>query len=120
MHREQFVKMLNQWGKERISFFFMVDFELKNFIALPLGEVPDHEILYDFNGRTNAYQKRENRPAVQLQKLPSPKSEFEKKFSTVFSRLEYGDSYLTNLTMKTEVETDLSLADLFFASKARY
>lgn len=34
--------------------------------------------------------------------------------------LNYGDTFLTNLTIKTPVETGHSLRDLFFASKARY
>jgi para-aminobenzoate synthetase component 1 len=35
-------------------------------------------------------------------------------------RLLYGDSFLTNLTVKTPIDTSLSLQELFYASKARY
>jgi para-aminobenzoate synthetase component 1 len=121
MHRTQFVETLNRWGGEKTPFFFMIDFEMKNPMAFHLEEISSDEILYDFNGRTNADKKQKNKNGlVQLRKLPASLSEFEEKFLTVFSRLEYGDSYLTNLTMKTKVETDLSLFQLFFASNARY
>jgi para-aminobenzoate synthetase component 1 len=121
MHRTQFVETLNRWGGEKTPFFFMIDFEMENPMAFQLQEISSDEILYDFNGRTNADKKQKNKnELVQLRKLPASLSEFEEKFLTVFSRLEYGDSYLTNLTMKTKVETDLSLSQLFFASNARY
>jgi para-aminobenzoate synthetase component 1 len=121
MHRTQFVETLNKWGREKTPFFFMVDFEMKNPIAFPLREISSDEIAYDFNGKTNADKKKKNKNRlVQLRKSPISLSEFEEKFLTVFSRLEYGDSYLTNLTMKTKVQTDLSLAELFSASNARY
>jgi para-aminobenzoate synthetase component 1 len=121
MHRTQFVETLNKWGREKTPFFFMVDFEMKNPAAFHLQEISSDEILYDFNGKTNANKRQKNKSGlVQLKKLPISLSEFAEKFLTVFSRLEYGDSYLTNLTMKTKVQTDLSLSELFSASNARY
>jgi para-aminobenzoate synthetase component 1 len=121
MHRSQFVETLNKWGSEKTPFFFMVDFEMKNPVAWRLQEISTDDILYDFNGKTNAERKQKAKSTlVHLRKSPMSLNEFEKKFFTVFSRLEYGDSYLTNLTMKTKVETDLSLPELFSASTARY
>jgi para-aminobenzoate synthetase component I len=35
-------------------------------------------------------------------------------------RLSYGDSFLTNLTIKTEVEIDCTLQELFYRSYAKY
>jgi para-aminobenzoate synthetase component 1 len=121
MHRSQFVETLNKWGSEKTPFFFMVDFEMNNPVALRLEEISTHDILYDFNGKTNVDKKPKDQNAlVQLKKSPMPLSEFEKKFFMVFSRLAYGDSYLTNLTMKTKVQTDLNFHQLFSASNARY
>jgi para-aminobenzoate synthetase component 1 len=121
MHRTQFIETLNSWGGEKTPFFFMVDFEMKNPMAFQLQEISTDEILYDFNGKTNAVKKLKNKSGlIHLRKCQTSLNDFEKKFLTVFSRLEYGDSYLTNLTMKTKVQTDLSLSELFSASTARY
>ncbi|HZX75109.1 MAG TPA: aminodeoxychorismate synthase component I, partial [Cyclobacteriaceae bacterium] len=46
--------------------------------------------------------------------------EYKKKFNKVFHHLSYGDSFLTNLTVKTRIETNNSLRQLFESSNAKY
>ena len=57
---------------------------------------------------------------INLRKSPAPLSSYEKKFNKVLGYLEYGDSFLTNLTIATEVTLDHSLEHLFFQSEAKY
>ncbi|MDQ2655822.1 MAG: aminodeoxychorismate synthase component I, partial [Bacteroidota bacterium] len=53
-------------------------------------------------------------------KYPPHFDDYKKKFDKVWSRLTYGDSYLTNLTVKTKVSTDLTLKEIFAMSHAKY
>ena len=45
---------------------------------------------------------------------------YKSKFDKVYAALSYGDSFLTNLTIRTEVSLDRSLRELFDCSHARY
>ena len=46
--------------------------------------------------------------------------DYKKKFDKVLGHLEYGDTFLTNLTVKTEVKLGCSLHDIFCQSQAKY
>ena len=55
-----------------------------------------------------------------LKNILNPGPHTRNKFDNVFRRLEYGDSFLTNLTIKTEIILNRSLRDIFFQSRAKY
>jgi len=117
---EEFKVTLNKYGAERRPFLFLVDFEMQRPLVYPLDEVPEKDVLYDINGRTNAIPTPGRRRVGEFAKFPLAFSVYKEKFDTVWSRLVYGDSYLTNLTIKTEVKTSYSLRDIFFMSRAPY
>jgi para-aminobenzoate synthetase component 1 len=114
-----FVKAMNQMGQGRVPFLFLIDFEMKHPVILPLREVNPARILYSINGFTNANKKKSTSP-VSLEKTPASRSGYLEKFSKVLSHLEYGDTFLTNLTIATEVKLECSLQELFFHCEARY
>jgi para-aminobenzoate synthetase component I len=116
---DDFRKQLNAWGKEKIPFLFLVDFEMRKPLAWKLSDVNAAEILYDCNGITNAEARRSN-GKIDLQKFPIDFQEYHRKFATVFRHLEQGDSYLTNLTIRTRIDVTTSLRELFYYSKAKY
>jgi para-aminobenzoate synthetase component 1 len=121
MSLEEFSRTLNQWGSQRIPFLFLVDFEMKKPLAFKLTEIDPATLLFDINGVTNVKDKpRADHKKIQFTTQPIGLQEFKKKFITVMSHLEYGDSYLTNLTIRTKLDITNSLMDLFLASKAKY
>jgi para-aminobenzoate synthetase component 1 len=119
-----FKTTLNAWGQQKVPFLFWIDFELEKPMAIKLSEVDGHKILFDINGVTNVKARPGKRafPRVVsgLIKKPISLSDYKSKFSKVAYHLNYGDSYLTNLTVKTEIEIDQSLSELFHTSKAKY
>jgi para-aminobenzoate synthetase component I len=118
---EQFKAQLNQWGKHKVPFLFYVDFELQQPVALPLDQINSHYISFDINGVSNV-QRLESLPdtSTSFYKTVIPFAEYEHKFNVVMNHLSYGDSFLTNLTVKTKIDTNLSLKDLFARSTAKY
>lgn len=116
----EFAETLNHWGARRVPFLFLVDFEMKKPVAYPLNEVDAQKILYDINGHRNYAPSLADGAPVGLIKFPIPYDDYKKKYDQVRSRLAYGDSYLANLTIKTEVRSELSLRDIFFISRAKY
>lgn len=115
----EFELKLNQWGHEQVPFLFLVDFELENLLAWQLDEVPE-EILVSVSGFANASSPKANYDSVSLTKHPISFSDYRSKFDYVKERINFGDSYLTNLTIKTRIEINSSLEELFFRSKAKY
>jgi para-aminobenzoate synthetase component 1 len=122
MKLEEFIEQCNTWGHRRIPFLFIVDFELEQPLAVKLESLDPVEILFEINGFTNVKSKPEvNKSLLRLfQQVPPSIEDYTQKFNLVFDRLVYGDSFLTNLTIKTEVQPSGSLRDLFFMSKAKY
>ena len=120
MQINQFKQTLNQWGSQRIPFLFLVDFEMANPLVFKLSDISPNELRYDFNGLTNSGRKLSVSPASTLLKRPISLEAYREKFDKVLNALSYGDTYLVNLTVKTEIETELTMEELFFVSRAKY
>jgi para-aminobenzoate synthetase component I len=120
MSIHEFTSTLNEWGSRQIPFLFLVDFEMKKPLAFRLHEIDPEKLLYDFNGVTNAPRRDVVNRGIALHKAPVTLQEFRHKFSKVIRHLEYGNSFLTNLTVRTALDINLGLRDLFYVSQAKY
>jgi para-aminobenzoate synthetase component 1 len=118
----EFKNQLNSWGSKRTPFFFCIDFELEKPFAIKLQDI-DENILFNINGFANTNQlplPGERVGVRDLKKTPLSFSEYQIKFNKVLQHLAYGDSFLTNLTIKTKIETGQSVQELFHSSTAKY
>ena len=97
----------------------MVDFEMMNPLIIRLNEVDPKEILYSIQGFTNS-NINSHSGSVSMEKSPGSLLDYKKKFDKVLAHLEYGDTFLTNLTVTTEVKLGCSLHDIFSQSEAKY
>jgi para-aminobenzoate synthetase component 1 len=93
-------------------------------LAWKLADVHSDELLFDINGFTNAPIFGSDKYNQDFFFAPDRSSlsieKYQKKFEQVFYHLNRGDSFLTNLTLKTKIETNKSLKELFHFSKARF
>src|SRR5579859_2159001 len=119
MNLADFEFRLNEWGRGHVPFLFLVDFELDNLCAWKAGEVPP-DILVSMPGFRTAYSSPRNRKEVTLEKFPISFPEYRSKFKIIKDRIDFGDSYLTNLTIKTKIVISGSLELLFLNSDAKY
>jgi para-aminobenzoate synthetase component I len=115
-----FVQLVNYYGAERIPFLFLVDFEMKNPRLWKLAEIDRDQVLFDFNGFTNNESLTRSDATLHIESIPISFSDYKNRFDRVMKHLEHGDSYLTNLTVRSEISVSLSLQDLFYQSKAKY
>ncbi len=115
---EVFEKM-NAGGREGSCFLFGLDFELKDgfFVENPLQ---GSDILFDINGVTNVPDIAYSRQKPEIEILSSDRAGYERGFDVVRKGLERGDSFLLNLTARTEIRLNLSLLDVFMRSRAMY
>ena len=102
------------------EFLFVVNFECSEFIIVeePLSQ---SDILFDMPFGSNV--NKDQFPAVCNERFTfqaEPFDRYRQRFDIVEKGLHRGDSFLTNLTLKTPVQTALSLKDIFMMTESRY
>jgi len=117
-----FTSNLNEWGKRKIPFVFIIDYLSKKPLAWRLEDINPSNLLFDLNGfRNHSFNEKD---ALQenfyFQKFPVSFSEYEAKFNKVVGNLKAGNSFLVNLSVETPVRTNLSLPDIFKNSESPY
>ncbi|MDR1501708.1 MAG: aminodeoxychorismate synthase component I [Prevotella sp.] len=110
---------MNVYGKEKRPFLFAVNFDLTEGFILhnPLAQT---EILFDVRGQGNSPVKKAIENDIQFSTNPLAYRAYKAKFDIVHQGLLKGYSYLTNLTIKTPISTNLSFPDIFAYSDAPY
>ena len=106
---------MNELGAAKVPFFFMIDFLKENGEIIPLNEISD-EIKFELNSIQNHSINR----SFQFDKFPIDFSDYQSKFKLVHDNLLFGNSYLTNLTYPTKINTNLSLDEIYHFSEAKY
>lgn len=110
---------MNECARKRIPFFFAVNFELTEgyFIENPLQQ---SEVYFQIGGVGNKPVEKPSAESMRFAASPIGKQAYKEKFDIVHRGLMRGDSFLTNLTIRTPIETDISLCDIFRMSRSNY
>lgn len=110
---------INRAGALKKSFLFGINFEQTEgfFIENPLHQ---SDIFFQIRGIGNKPTRRDIFPNVQLKSYPIEYDEYRSRFEIVHKGLRRGDSFLTNLTVKTPIKTNLSLEEIFILSNSDY
>ncbi len=111
---------MDQLSERKLPFFFLVDFLMETVEIFTENEASKKGLLIDFPTFKNTSQSETTKKEIEWKSFPQSKEEFKKGFDIVQKNLKLGNSYLTNYTCKTEIETSLSLEDIFHVSKAKY
>ena len=112
-------KQLNEWGKQRKPFVFLIDFECQNPLAWLIENIPD-DFKFQFQGYGNAEKKATQSLSFDLNPSPISLSFYKQRFDAVKREIEYGNSFLTNLTCRTPIKINLTLEELFDFTTAKY
>ncbi len=117
-----FTEKLNEWGKTKTPFFFLVDYQFQKPLTWKLDEVDPDEILFNLNGFTNDHAVfRDDLPEqILFDKHPLPFEAYQPKFECVLNHLNAGNSFLVNLSVPTPIDTNLTLEQIFRHSEAPY
>lgn len=109
---------MNEYGAQKIPFIFIVDFELSNgiFIEYPMEQ---QEVLFRTQNASNIREYASN-GGKEMKILPITYADYKQRFDIVMNGLLKGNSFLTNLTVKTPVFTELSLKDILLLSNSPY
>ena len=128
---KQFINKANSYGKERVPFMYVIDFEMKKPLIFKINEINPKLIKYKFNNfsnitiQKNFMQKNKNlsnsnNNKNNLEKFPIDFETYKVAFNIVKQNINAGNTYLLNLTFPSEIKIDLSLQEIFYKSKAKY
>ncbi len=116
------ISQMNAFGKERIPFLFIIPFDSNEVIIQKLDTVDSNDIMFDFNGLTNLSEMRnvEMDSNFSIDFSPYDFESYSNQFEKVQSEIAYGNTYLINLTTKTNLLSKIDLKDVFSIVKAKY
>ncbi len=110
---------LNDWGKNRTPFGFVIDFEGLSLIAFSLKSVPAG-IFWQTPQSANIPQIEVEKKNLEWKISPVTFEQYLTGFERVMRHINNGDTYLLNYTQPTAVETNLSAKEIFYRSSALY
>ena len=117
--QQQIIKKINEYSASQISFFLFIDFEMQKPLLFTLPQLAENKIKVVFPEYSNVVQST-NKAPVKLEKLANNFNEYIEGFSHVMQQLKYGNSYLTNLTGSTRIETSSPLSKIFDTAQSAY
>ncbi|MCX6169231.1 MAG: aminodeoxychorismate synthase component I [Ignavibacteriales bacterium] len=114
------VKLMNEYGNDKIPFLFIVDFEIKEPVVIKLSEVIPSSILFNINGKKNYNIKTKLNSSILFEKHPISYEKYISVYENILKEINAGNTYLLNLTFPTRIATNLTLEQIFLLSRAEY
>ncbi len=120
MDQQKAIMQMNKYGAGAVPFFFVIDYKANNAFVIKLSNAVNKNIFFKV-GNTKNYINNAciNKPVI-FDKYPENIEKYQQSFKVVSDNLKKGNSFLTNLTCCTPIETNLSLTDIFYKSISPY
>ena len=111
---------MNELGRQKTPFLFVLDYNMQHPVVLPLDQVNPKKILYHVNGLSNAGRPQPVSKKLLFHYTPVAYSRYQEAFNLVQQHILHGNSFLLNLTFPSRIETNHTLREIFYRSKALY
>ncbi|WP_237038316.1 aminodeoxychorismate synthase component I [Phocaeicola faecalis] len=119
--RKESIERMNDLAGKGRPFLFVTDYRQEHSYVEEISEVDSDFCRYSFNGVTNVEKECEEYDGTLIWEVAPPAlEEYRIAFDVVKDNILAGNSYLTNLTCKVPVETNLTLEAIFRYSDAKY
>lgn len=117
---EKSICKINDFASREIPFIFLINFNgEENFVATP-EKAAAAGLFLDMPGMVTHTFKNVPASPLLLSKKPPDRERYHHAFDHVIEQIHYGNSFLLNLTMPTELVCNYSLRDIFIRSKATF
>lgn len=126
--KQEAIARMNRLAGSSKSFIFLIDYSQEQVYVEETAEVSPEELIYNLNGFTNetvvglTEELLPESLPEQIEWISQPVSfqEYSRAFGHVKKNILSGNSFLTNLTCRTPVQTNLTLKDIYCSSRALY
>lgn len=120
-NKKEAIERINLLAGTHKAFLFIIDYEQNESYIEETADVDPAILLYNMNGVTNSVGEELDSPKeVYWKTNPVPYSQYEQSFDIVWKNIHAGNSFLTNLTCRTPIETNLTIKEVFHRSHAPY
>lgn len=125
LQKSEAIAKLNSLGSSRTPFSFYCDFlgenwcveeDLESTSSSFKLEILDDEKLEERKDKVQSIKYKDS----SFEKSPISTETFRSAFNEVIQEINIGNSFLTNLTFQTLIQTNLSLGEIFNHSSAKY
>jgi para-aminobenzoate synthetase component 1 len=117
---ENFIKRMDQMGKDRIPFLFIIDYERNNPLLFPLNDAAKNNIFFSTGNLRNYSDRCLTVQPLQFSKRPIDYAVYKDAFDKVMHQIRLGNTFLLNMTFRTEIKSNWSLREIFEKSQAPY
>jgi para-aminobenzoate synthetase component I len=115
--RNEIILQMNHLGAKCLPFLFVIDYKSEFGYVVKEDELDERFVQFstDNVNKNNLLSKD-----IHWKSSPISIDDYQSKFEFVQSQIHLGNSFLTNLTQPTDIQTNLSLEDLFQIGFAKY
>lgn len=119
VNHQKFMEM-DELSLRKVPYFFVIDFLSENVEIYQENEIEKSGLIIDFQKFSNTKKKQKLDKKIEWKSFPETLESFTTGFDKVQKNIWLGNSYLVNYTRKTEIETNLTLEEIFYHSEAKY
>lgn len=112
------IDLLNNYYERKVPFFVMVNYKNDKVHIHKLTEIPE-DIKIETPIFSNSKAKKHNK-YLKLKKQDFEFKKYKSSFEKVLKHIRLGNSYLCNLAVKTPIDINLNLDEIFEASHAPF
>jgi para-aminobenzoate synthetase component 1 len=116
---QSFLNRMNALGSAKIPFIFIIDFEKEKPMIFPLDGLPPN-LYYSIHSKGHFPPKQTLEKDLKFSRNPIALEVYDQAFRKVKQEIEYGNTFLINLTFENEIQTNFSLLDIFNHCSAPY
>ncbi|MBK9631929.1 MAG: aminodeoxychorismate synthase component I [Saprospiraceae bacterium] len=115
---QQTIQNISDFQNKDIPFLFILNFNKTEGFCSAISSLDPAQIQYSIHGQNLAPNRSDQK--IHLKSNSISFGEYYSMFTKLQNEIENGNSYLTNLTCSSELETDLDLPELFQIAHAKY
>jgi len=105
-------------AQQRVPFLFVISYDKRQIFTQPIDEL-DSNIFFKI-GKYRNYPQIPIDKSYKLKKYPINFEFYKKEFDHIIEEIKSGNTYLLNLTFRTQIDTNLSLKEIFTYARAKY
>ena len=115
LNKHQIAEQINRLAAARTPFLFIINYKAEHGYVIKQDELNNEFVRFEIESASKPIDM-----TIDWSVKPISLQDYQPKFEFVVDQIHKGNSFLTNLTQPTEVQTNLSLFDLFQFGSAKY
>ena len=118
MSKDLIKEKLNKFGSSKEPFLFVLSYDLSKFYIQKLSLLPN-SIKFELNKKENSNNSIKSNQ-TKIEKFPMLFCEYKKRFDLLQEEIKNGNTYLCNLTAKSEIKTSITLNEIYEKVEAKF